>query len=87
MYVVVGSNHLQKKCLVYFYLLMLNALETRLLINESEMNGENVVCKLSLIKYKKYYFSFKGSTFEIMIWDVNMPKCQLADDQIHLQAF
>ena len=87
MYVVVGSNHLQKMCLVYFYLL--NALETRLLINESEMNGENGVSKLrvSLIKYKKYYFSFKGSTFEIMIWDVNMPKCQLADDQIHSQAF
>ena len=72
MYVVVGSNHLQKMCLVYFYLL--NALETRLLINESEMNGENVVSKLSLIKYKKCYFSFKGSTLEIMIWDVNMPK-------------
>ena len=85
MYVVVGSNHSQKMCLLYFYLL--NALETRLLINESEMNGETVVCKLSLIKCKKYYFSFKGSTFEIMIWDVNMPKCQLADDQIHSQAF
>ena len=69
--------------------LSFNALETRLLINESEMNGENGVSKLrvSLIKYKKYYFSFKGSTFEIMIWDVNMPKCQLADDQIHSQAF